>query len=142
MVNTKIKKFKPYHIIRLEKGEEIISALSKFTKKYKIRGAFFFGLGVGKNLTLGYFDGHRKSYIKRRFKSEYEFTSLVGNISYFKNQIVVHAHATITDRKFNAFGGHVFEAFIPATCEIIILSVTKKIKRKKDKTTGLNLLYL
>ena len=138
----KVKKTKTSYILRLEKGEEIIEALTRFARKNKIIGAFFFGLGVAKNLTLGYFDAHKKSYIKKKFRGEYEFTSLVGNISYFEKQIVIHAHATITDKKFNAFGGHIFEALIPATCEMIVLPLASGLKRKKNKVTGLNLLYL
>ncbi len=138
----KAKKVGSSYVVRLEKGEEIIASLARFASKQKLRGAFFFGLGVARNLTLGYFDADKKLYIKKRFAGEYEFTSLVGNISHFGKQIVVHAHATITDRRFRAFGGHIFEAYIPATCEIVVLALGSKLTRQKDLATGLNLLRL
>jgi len=138
----KVKKLESCWVIRLQKGEEIIATLTEFTQQKKIKGAFFFGLGVAHDVTLGYFDAHKKSYIKKRFAGEHEFTSLSGNISHFGKQVIVHAHATITDRRFRAFGGHVFEAYIPATCEIIVLPLSKKLKRKKNSATGLNLLDL
>jgi len=138
----KIKKFKDYFILRLEKGEEIINALKQATHNNKIRGAFFFGLGVGKDLVLGYYDAHSKSYVKKAFQGEYEFTSLSGDIARLKNEIVVHCHVTITDREFHAFGGHLFQGIVPATCEIIIFPLSKSLKRKKDRVTGLALLDL
>lgn len=138
----KVKKCKSFYVVRLEKDEEIVGKIRELAKKYRIKGAFFFGLGVANNLTLGYFDARRKTYIKRKFKGEYEFTGLSGNISCFGKEIVVHCHATIADEKFNAFGGHVFEAFIPATCEILVMPLTRKLTRKRDAITGLNLLDL
>ncbi len=138
----KIKKFKDYFVLRLEKGEEIINALKQATHNNKIRGAFFFGLGVGKDLVLGYYNAHSKSYMKKAFQGEYEFTSLSGDITRLKNEIVVHCHVTITDSEFHAFGGHLFQGIVPATCEIIIFSLSKPLKRKKDRVTGLALLDL
>lgn len=136
------KKFKSYYVLRLQKGEEIIATLIKFVKKNRIKGAFLYGLGVGEKLTVGYFDAHKKSYIKRQFRGEYEFTSFLGNISYFNKEPVVHIHITITDAKFNAAGGHLFEGYVPATCEIFIIPLPGKLLRKKDTGTGLNLFDL
>ena len=138
----KIQKFKDYFALRLEKGEEIINALKQATRNNKIRGAFFFGLGVGKDLVLGYYDAHRKSYVKKAFQGEYEFTSLNGDIAQLKNEIVIHCHVTITDYEFHAFGGHLFQGIVPTTCEIILFPFSKTLKRKKDRVTGLALLDL
>ena len=138
----KINKFNGYYILRLEKDEEIISSIRQAFKHKRLKGAFFFGLGVGKDLVLGYFDAHKKSYIKKVFEGEYEFTSLSGNVSQSKKEIIVHCHATITNDNFDAFGGHLFQGTVPATCEILLLPLTKSLRRKKDKVTGLNLLDL
>lgn len=127
-------------VLRLEKGEEIIASLTKAAQKSPLHSAFFFGLGVGKDPILGYFDAHKKTYVKKAFAGEYEFTSFSGNISRLKKEIVVHCHATITDAQFNAYGGHLFQAVIPATMEIVFLPVRPKLQRHKDAATGLNLL--
>ncbi len=129
-----------YYVMRLEKGEEIITSLREAFRLMKLKGAFFFGIGVGKNLVLGYFDAHKKYYTRKVFEGEYEFTSLSGNISQLKKEIVVHCHVTITNDNFNAFGGHLFQGTVPATCEILLLPLPKSLKRKRDKMTGLNLI--
>ena len=138
----KLKKFDSYLVLRLEKDEEIISALKEGIKRAGIEGAFFFGLGVGKNLELGFFDAHTKNYVKKRFSDEYEFTSLAGNITVVDGQITVHCHVTITDEKFQAFGGHLFQGIVPATLEIILLPFGQPLTRYLDSATGLNLLEL
>ena len=136
----RVKKFGGYYIIRLEKDEEIISAITTAVKQFRIRGAFFFGLGVGRDLVLGYYDPHRKKYIKKIFQGEYEFTNLSGNIAYSDKDCIVHCHVTITDRDFSAFGGHLFQGTVPATCEIVILPLPRSLKRSHDAPTGLKLL--
>ncbi|MEO0123264.1 MAG: PPC domain-containing DNA-binding protein [candidate division WOR-3 bacterium] len=136
------KKYQNYYILRLQKGEEIIESIKIFAKKIKLKGAFLYGLGVGERLKLGYFDAHKKSYIEKHFEDEYEFTSFLGNVSYFEKELVIHIHVTITDKNFNAFGGHLFSGYVPATLEIIVLPFDKKMVRKKDSDTGLNLLEI
>ena len=138
----KIRKLNGYVVMRLEKDEEIISTLTQGFQDAGIEGAFFYGLGVGKNIELGFFDAKTKKYFRKRFEDEYEFTSLVGNISLTEGQITVHCHVTITDSKFQASGGHLFEGVVPATLEIIAFPFSKPLVRRLDKTTGLNLLDL
>ena len=135
-----IKKHDGYYVIRLEKGEEIISSIRQAYNHKRLKGAFFFGLGVGKDLVLGYFDALKKDYVKKMFEGEYEFTSLSGNISHLNKEVIVHCHVTITDHNFNAFGGHLFQGTVPATCEIVMLPFAHVLKRKRDKNTGLNVL--
>ena len=54
----------------------------------------------------------------------------------------IHCHVTITDDQFNAHGGHLFRGTVPATLEIFVFPFTEPLTRRKDDTTGLNLLYL
>ena len=138
----KIKRYENYVVIRLEKDEEIVTALKEALQRARIEGGFFYGLGVGKDLQLGYFDAVEKNYMRKDFAGEYEFTNLSGNISIADGQIMVHCHVTITDNEFHAFGGHLFEGLVPATLEIIVFPFSKPLTRSQDKTTGLNLLDL
>jgi len=136
----KVKKFGSFCVIRLQKGEEIIASLRDAFERKKLKGAFFFGLGVGENLVLGYFDADKQIYIKKLFAGEYEFTSLAGNIARAGEELIVHCHVTITNSEFHAFGGHLFQGTVPATCEIIMLPLRRALRRKLDTSTGLKLL--
>ena len=138
----RMKKFSTYMVIRIEKNEEIITALQHAMQGSGVHGGFFYGLGVGKELELGYFDASKRSYIRKKFDGEYEFTSFVGNVSIVDSEIVVHCHVTITDDNFKAFGGHLFRGVVPATLEVVLLPFHKPLTRKKDDATGLNLLEL
>lgn len=138
----KWKKIESYIVVRLEKDEEILSALRHALLDIGIKGAFFYGLGVGKKLELGYFDADEKQYVRRTFDEEYEFTSLTGNASLVAGELTIHCHVTVTDNDFRAYGGHLFKGFVPATVEIVVFPFTAPLSRRMDEKTGLNLLDL
>lgn len=129
-------------VIRLEKGEEITAVLARVAEQERINGAFFYGLGAIKDCTLGYFDAAHKEYLKKQFRGEYEITALVGNIARLNGKVVVHCHVSVAGRELDGHGGHLFEGWVAATCEIILTPVLPGFVRRFDQDTGLNLLDL
>jgi hypothetical protein len=136
------KKIPNGYLVRLEKGEEVIESLIKLADKEKILGGFLYGLGAVKDVTLGYFDVANKAYMTKDFDDEYEVTSLVGDIYYFEGKLGIHAHVNLSGPDFNLIGGHLFKAVITGTGEFFIHTTEETLKRKKDPSTGLNILDL
>jgi predicted DNA-binding protein with PD1-like motif len=126
--------------IRLEKNEEIINSLKNFAKRNKIKGAFFWGIGAGKDFLLGYYDLKKKKYLKRKIKKECEIVSLLGNISHGKDEIFVHTHLTIADKNFKIFGGHLFSGLVSVTLELFLFKIKIKLNRQLFPEIGLNLI--
>ncbi|MDH4223241.1 MAG: DNA-binding protein, partial [candidate division Zixibacteria bacterium] len=94
------KKFGTSYVIRLEIEDELIGSLNEFAIKEKITGGFFYGLGAVKDVSLGYFEVEKKKYKEKTYDMDYELTSLVGDISLFENNVMVHAHVTLADKYF------------------------------------------
>jgi predicted DNA-binding protein with PD1-like motif len=136
------RKTKNGFLIRLIKGEEIISSLSGFVEEQKILGGFIFGLGAFRNATLGYFDSAKKEYVKNSFEDDMEFGSLNASISYVEGKPFIHAHVVAAGSDAKACFGHLFSATISATGEFFIIPSDVKIERKADPDVGLNLLDL
>lgn len=135
------KKIQNGFVLRLIKGEEVISSLSSFVEEQNILGGFIFGLGAFNDATLGYFSSAEKQYKKKLFPDDLEF-SLTGSISYFKRKPFVHAHVVAGGPDVKAYFGHLFSATISATGEFFVMPSDTKIERKADPQTGLNLLDL
>ena len=51
----------------------------------------------------------------------------------------MHTHVSISDKKFNVFGGHLFDAQIAAAGEFKISLLDCNIDRKLSSDIGLNL---
>lgn len=136
------KRFGTTYVIRLEREDEIIDSLKTLVEKEKIRGGFFYGLGAVKNVSLGYFDVEKKEYKEKSFEQEFELTSMVGDMAYSGEKIIVHAHVTLAGEDFKVVAGHLNKATVTATTEIVFNPVEGKLSKKTDPITGLNLMDL
>jgi len=132
----------PYFQLRLMKGEEIQAALAAFVKARRLKSGALIGLGAAEQIELGYYNRHRREYVRRRFRGEHEIAALVGNVAWDGKEPVCHVHAVISDRKCAAFAGHLFRAKVAATCEVSILPGTRRLSRRVEPATGLKLLQL
>lgn len=129
-------------VIRLMKGEEVIKRLTDFSAKNNISLASFSGIGAVKKAEIGFYDLKNKKYLWEKIDKEMEVLSIIGNVSVLDKKPFIHAHITLGDRSYNAKGGHLKEAVVGATLEIVLTKVKGKVERKFDDETGLNLLDL
>jgi uncharacterized protein len=130
-------------LLRLERGEEVMTSLLEFIRKFDIKSGFMVGLGACEELKLGYFDAVKGEYKDKEFKGEYEVTNLTGNIAWLEDgNPIAHVHITLSDEHFRAVAGHLWSGKVSGTVEIHITAFKNKILRTKDSETGLNLLDL
>lgn len=130
------------YLVKIEKGEEILSTLKQFCKDEKITIGSISGIGAATKVELAYFDIHTKAYETKVFTDDYEVLGMHGNISKFNGDPAVHVHISIGDRSFNVFGGHLNSAVVSVTLEITIDTMEGIVERKRDPECGLNLLDL
>lgn len=133
---------KDIFILKIDKGEKILETIKNLCKFKKIYSGYFTGLGAVNQINVALFKVSNKEYIKKELYGEYEITNITGNITQMNNEIYLHTHITFSDTNFNAYGGHLIEATVSGTCEIIIHRFNNKIKRKFDNDVGLNLLNI
>ena len=136
----KYKKVENKYFIRLERGEKIIETLLKFCKDNKIRLGYLTGIGAVSEVELGHYFLEDKKYTSRKLKEPLEILNLSGNITEMDDKPYLHVHITVSDREMKAFGGHLKEAVVSATCEIVITEVKGELRRKFDDEIGLNMM--
>ncbi|HOB16531.1 MAG TPA: DNA-binding protein [Defluviitoga sp.] len=127
------------YILRLDKGEEIVSTLADFCKENSITLGKITGLGSTNKVKIGLFNTHTKRYSSKEFTGDFEIVNLTGNISTMNKEPYLHIHATISDSNLDAFGGHLNYAIISGTAEIIIESLPGYVDREFSEEIGLNL---
>jgi hypothetical protein len=127
--------------IRLFPGERIYENLERVCQEYKVRtGVILSGIGQVKNIKLGYFK-EKGDYSPQKFSEAHELLSLSGNIVN-DNKIKFHLHSVLGDKDKKVIGGHLIEAEVSITAEIVILKSDINVKRQKEKETGLEGLVL
>lgn len=133
------KTFGGKYVFRLDKGDEIISKISKVLAKDSIKaGVIVSGIGGVDKFTLRFFDASKKRYVDKEFKGQFEMTSLSGNITWMDGQPFIHCHATFGDSKCKVFGGHLGSATIGITGEVVINTFNGEMKRSFNKKIGIN----
>lgn len=121
--------------------ESIHQCLKKLAIDENISSAFVWGLGAIKDAELGFYHLHKKDYDRKLFTQEAELISLVGNISWFDGEPIVHLHVALGDENFKVYGGHLFDSKVAVTAEIFVQTCEAKIERKFNPAIGLNLLH-
>ena len=128
-----------HYLVRLARGEEIVASLKALALKEKIQLAQVQGLGAVNDLTVGVYDTEAKVYRSNHFTGAFEMLSLSGSIDTMKGEFYSHYHIAVGDKDGHAWGGHLNQAYISATCELMLTLLPGTIDRVKDPETGLNL---
>jgi hypothetical protein len=134
------KKIQNNYIIRIDKGEEIVTKIKELCEKENINLGFISGIGATDNLEIGLFNTKTKQYYPSTLNGLYEITSIMGNVTTKDGEIYLHLHINVSDEDNNTYGGHLNKCYVSATAEIIINVVDGNINRKFDEEIGLNLL--
>ena len=142
MTMMNYRRFNNIVIVRIDKGEEIISELKHLCKNLHISLGSITGIGATDDVTIGLMNTKTKKYQSMRFTGDHEISSLIGNITTMDSSIYLHLHIAVCDAEHKAFGGHLTSAVVSATFEGTIVINDGQVNRKSDQTTGLNLLDL
>ena len=129
-------------IIRIDKGENLVESLNAACNEHKVISASISGIGATDYFKCGVFNLQTKEYKELEFSGTYEILALCGNITQKDCKTYFHAHITVGDENGHSFGGHLIEARISATCEIVLDLIECQIERRLDQVSGLNLLDL
>ena len=84
------RKFGKQYVIRLEKGEEIVSSIKDLCVKENIKLGSLSGIGAVNKVTAGLFKTGEKKYVSRTYEEDMEIVSLGGNVSRMNGETYLH----------------------------------------------------
>lgn len=123
----------------MDKGEEVVSSLKSICQKEDIKLASVSAIGAVNDITVGVFNPDTKQYKSNRFTGNFEIVSLSGTVTTMKGIPYIHLHMSVGDGNGKVFGGHLNEAKISATCEMVITLIDGEVDREYSEEIGLNL---
>jgi predicted DNA-binding protein with PD1-like motif len=131
------------YILIFEAGDELASGLKQFAREQKLSAASFKGVGALSSVKLAWFNWERKEYeLSVVLEEQVELLSLVGDVALKNGEPDVHAHAVIGKKDGTAHGGHLMQAHIRPTCEIILTESPAHLQKQIDPDSGLALIKL
>jgi len=134
------KKVETGYLLRIDRGEEIMAAITGFIAAENIQAGVISGIGALTDVELGYFNWVKHEYQKQTFTKIYELLSLTGNISYIDDKPMVHAHCILGQSDYGLIGGHLFGGVVAVTGEVFIQVFKERIVRAMNPELKLNLL--
>ena len=140
------RRFGNKYIVRMDRGEEILSALKDFCEAERITLAEVKALGAIDDFDVGLFDVAEKKYHTHHFTFPAEIVSLWGTVTTKDGNFYAHIHMSAGDKDGHVFGGHLNSARVSATCEMIVDDISEGsttgfvVERKFSDEIGLNLI--
>jgi predicted DNA-binding protein with PD1-like motif len=128
------------YLLVFRTGQEVMKGLLAFARRHKLVAGHLTGIGAVRDAVIGYFDPQTKTYLRNHEKGQAEVLSLTGNLALVKGEPFFHVHVALGRRDGSARGGHLFEATVRPTVELVLTAYPRPVRRKTDPETGLPLL--
>jgi uncharacterized protein len=124
----------------LSTGEEVMASLKQFVTQQKITAAQISAIGALSDVVLLYFDWNKKDYMKIPVREQVEVASLLGDVAEADGKPAIHLHIVVGKRDGQAMAGHLGEAHVRPTLEVIITESPAHLRKRYDPESGLALI--
>lgn len=130
-------------VLILDAGEEAFGGITDFAKRENLLGASLTALGAFERATVGWFDVVKKEYRKIEIAEQCEALSLIGDIAIDDGgRPSLHLHAVLGLSDGSTRGGHMLQAIVRPTLEVMLKETPSEMRRKKHPELGIALIDL
>jgi predicted DNA-binding protein with PD1-like motif len=124
-------------------GDKVMAGLKELAAKEKLTAAQLSAIGAFSGAELAYFDWEKKDYEHIPVSEQVEVATMLGDIGLDEDGApALHVHLVLGRRDGSAVAGHLLEATVRPTLEVVITETPKHLRRRKDPATGLSLIRL
>jgi predicted DNA-binding protein with PD1-like motif len=119
-----------------------METLQSFVERERITAAQFTAIGALSDVILMYFDWQKKNYLRIPVREQVEVASLIGDVAESPSGgPALHIHLVVGKRDGSAMAGHLGEAHVRPTLEVILTESPNHLRKVKDTETGLALIH-
>lgn len=120
-----------------DKGDEVLAGLTELARAHRLGASRFTAIGAFTDVTVGYFERDRKDYKRIPILEQVEVLSLAGDITLDeRGEPKVHAHVVVGKSDGTAHGGHLLEAHVWPTLEVVIEEAPRHLRGRHDPESG------
>ena len=128
-------------VVVLDAGDEVMASLKRFVTKESLEAAQFTAIGAFRSAVLGYFDWESKDYRRLPVDEQVEVASFIGDLAQGPdNKPSLHIHCVLGRRDGHAVAGHLMEAHVRPTLEVIVTDSPVHLRKRHDPESGLALI--
>ena len=121
----------------------MVAGLAEVARTHGLAASRLTAIGALSDAAVGFFVRESKQYKRLEIREQVEVLALTGDITLDpKGGPQVHAHVVLGKADATAHGGHLLEAHVWPTLEVIIEEAPAHLRRRHDPESGLALIEL
>jgi len=124
----------------LATGDEVMTCLKDFVMRERITAAQISAIGALSDVVLEYFDWEKKAYTNIPLREQVEVASLLGDVAEAESEPAIHLHIVVGRHDGSAMAGHLGEAHVRPTLEVILTESPAHLRKRHDPESGLALI--
>lgn len=125
----------------LETGEEVMASLTSFAESERLNAAQFSAIGAFSDAVLGYFEWEKRDYKRIPVRDQVEVASLNGDVAIAPDGArALHMHTVLGQRDGRALAGHLLQAHVRPTLEVVLTELPAHLCKRHDPESGLALI--
>ena len=130
--------FKKVHVFRVKPKQELLGSIASYCREHGIKSGVVIGIiGSVERAKINYLMGLPGKYESIDYTGPLEIVCAQGSVAVKDDELIVHIHIQLSEQKA-CHGGHLAEAIVFTTAEVVIAELDYQLKRYADSYTGLN----
>jgi len=118
--------------------QELLSAITNYCSEHNISSGVIIGvIGSVENVRINYLMSLPGKYESVDYPGPLEIVCAQGSVALKDDSPILHIHIQVSGRDV-CRGGHLAEAIVYSTAEVIIGELDYQLRRETDDYTGLN----
>jgi predicted DNA-binding protein with PD1-like motif len=130
-------------VVVFDVDDEVLGGLGDVAEYERLSAASLTAVGGVRSATLGWYDVEAQAYVEIEVSEQAEVLSLLGDVALDPDgKPTVHAHAVLGLRNGATRGGHLLEARVRPTLEVVITETPGRLAKRYRPEFGLALIDL
>lgn len=126
------------HVFRVKPKQELLGSIASYCREHGIKSGIVIGIiGSVERAKINYLMGLPGKYESIDYPGPLEIVCAQGSVAVKDGELIVHIHIHLSEQKA-CHGGHLAEAIVFTTAEVVIAKLDYQLKRYADSYTGLN----
>ena len=130
--------FNKVHVFRVKPGQELLGEIANYCRKHNISSGIVIGIiGSVESARLNFLTELPGKYDSVDYSGPLEIVCAQGSVAQQSDSPIIHIHIQLS-RQDICRGGHLAEATVFSTAEVVIGELDQQLRRQSDSYTGLN----
>ena len=129
--------FKSVRVFRVKPGQELLAEITGHCREHGISSGVVLGIiGSVTSARLNFLVGLPGRYDSIAYEGPLEIVSAQGSVALCGDDLIVHVHLQLSSQG-TCTGGHLAEATVFSTAEVVVGELDCQLRRSPDSYTGL-----